>query len=963
MHIRMFSVLLLIFGLLLTVGTVQAYDNGNKLAVNIYQGDTVFIGESGLDISGALGLETEIAYYFEGSNVQTDEPEKVVPLAPAEINNFYVDLATFESYTGPWYAYNATDSANTELAFYVEQPSLSINLYKENETYPIGDYKVVADESLMLKIESPFERLFERASTDANKPYGIFDFFATNTSGAVNYTNLSVPGIYYGLAYSQAFEAADEHLDNITVTLSDSMPGVNVYAVSPNKAKLSSLIVVPDIFSPDYNVAHLQNWHPDRTDYMINYDHPVWSAGRVVDNDNVIGHKIITGEYQFYADINVNGIKDNLGEIEGETVSFVETVNVEKEDITIKAEKAVITRNNDFSVTLDGTPKGLYAVWITGVRGYDHKKVPAFMKDQNDVTAITYAQAANTTYMSKDIASDLPGDVYEAGEHDYTGNYAVVAKTGEDGTINLGLMTDENTKETIFTIRAQRIPNLRNPYSKDDPSGYKLDDQLYDYVKVTVEKGAVVISAKGDGSYYLGDDITISGTNTDSDYVYLFITGPNLPVAGGKLDNPKVSPQNESDSLRITVNNDDTWKYLWETTLGSVLDAGTYTIYATSGFALKSGTEHTLSDVEYDSMSILLRKPFVTATTSAATVAKGDKLFINGKAEGMPSKGVAIWILGKNYWNGEKDDIGSSAMVTEGVNSEGEFQYEISSAVTSDLASGQYFVVVQHPMYNEEFDVRVEVNGDENAVEVITNPYGAKDANGIAFIIAGAGKLQGSDAANALISSINSANIDDTYTKLSFIVEEPWIRINSIADHYVGDKFQITGTTNLAIADSLIAEITSLSFKPTDKTQSGEFTGISSVIAITEGSEYNEWALDVDASTFKPDEYIFTVESVDADIKSTTVFNVLEGTPAASQVNKQENERAKEPANETEDESADESADGSESDSASETQSPSPAKTTVPTPSATTAPGFGALIALIGLVVAGALAFVIGKDP
>ena len=86
-------------------------------------------------------------------------------------------------------------------------------------------------------------------------------------------------------------------------------------------------------------------------------------------------------------------------------------------------------------------------------------------------------------------------------------------------------------------------------------------------------------------------------------------------------------------------------------------------------------------------------------------MAKGDKLFINGKAEGMPSKGVAIWILGKNYWNGEKEDIGSSAMVTEGVNNEGEFQYEISSAVTSDLASGQYFVVVQHPMYNEEFDV------------------------------------------------------------------------------------------------------------------------------------------------------------------------------------------------------------------------------------------------------------------
>ncbi len=475
----MFSVLVLI-GIIFTAGVAQAYDNGNKLAEKICQGDTVFIGESGLDISAALGLETEIAYFFEGSNIRTDEPEKVVSITSSEMKNFYFDSETFSDSIGSWYAYNSTDSANIKLAFYVEQPFISINLYKENETYPIGDYKLVADELLMLRIDSPFYALFERAYTDANKPYCVFDFFATNTSGAVNYTNLSVPGVYYGLAYSQAFEAADGHPNNITVGLSDSMPGVNVYTVSPSKAKLSSLIVVPDIFSPDYNVADLKNWHPDRTDYMINYDHPVWSAGRLVDNDNIIGHKIIAGEYQFYADININGIKDNLGETEGETISNIEIINVEKEDITIKSDKTVLTRNNDFTVTIDGTPRSLYVVWITGVSGYDYKIVPAFIKDQKDVTVMTYAQAVNTTYMSKNIASDLPLDVYDDGEdeHDYTGNYAVIAKTAEDGTINLGLMTDENTKETIFTIRAQRIPNLRNPYSKYDPSGYKLDDQL-----------------------------------------------------------------------------------------------------------------------------------------------------------------------------------------------------------------------------------------------------------------------------------------------------------------------------------------------------------------------------------------------------------------------------------------------------------------------------------------------------
>ena len=38
----------------------------------------------------------------------------------------------------------------------------------------------------------------------------------------------------------------------------------------------------------------------------------------------------------------------------------------------------------------------------------------------------------------------------------------------------------------------------------------------------------------------------------------------------------------------------------------------------------------------------------VTATVSPSTVAQGEKIFINGTAEGQPSS-VAIWILGKNF--------------------------------------------------------------------------------------------------------------------------------------------------------------------------------------------------------------------------------------------------------------------------------------------------------------------------
>ncbi len=133
------------------------------------------------------------------------------------------------------------------------------------------------------------------------------------------------------------------------------------------------------------------------------------------------------------------------------------------------------------------------------------------------------------------------------------------------------------------------------------------------------------------------------------------------------------------------------------------------------------------------------------------------------------------------------------------------------------------------------------------------------------------------------------------------------------------------------------------------------------MIAVNESSDYNEWALDVDASTFKPDEYMFTVESVDADIKETTTFTVLEGVPVKLQVNEPAKDSEDETSDET-DESAEESESDSERDSVSETPLASPAKTIVPTPAATTAPGFGALIALIGLGVAVVGAFVIEKQ-
>jgi len=80
---------------------------------------------------------------------------------------------------------------------------------------------------------------------------------------------------------------------------------------------------------------------------------------------------------------------------------------------------------------------------------------------------------------------------------------------------------------------------------------------------------------------YPGSELTLTGTSTGSDTVYLFVTGPNLPAAGGRLDDPHTAVRSgDGESFtRVTVGADDRWTYRWRTGEAG-LDPGTYTVYA-----------------------------------------------------------------------------------------------------------------------------------------------------------------------------------------------------------------------------------------------------------------------------------------------------------------------------------------------------------------------------------------------
>ncbi|MDD1703435.1 MAG: hypothetical protein LUQ31_10690, partial [Methanoregula sp.] len=215
-------------------------------------------------------------------------------------------------------------------------------------------------------------------------------------------------------------------------------------------------------------------------------------------------------------------------------------------------------------------------------------------------------------------------------------------------------------------------------------------------------------------------------------------------------------------------------------------------------------------------------------SSSTAVIAQGDPVSIQGVATGHPSVGLQIWFIGYNF----------AKVTTVQVNDDNTFDYELSKSDTSNLAPGQYFVLVQHPMMNGQFDV-VYDSSTGNVNSVLTGKT--------LYRLSGSGSLQSTNSATALIQAVGSQNIDDTFSTVSFYVGNPNSLINPIGVKYVGDKFEINGSTNLAVGDELKVEIYSSSFGPTQKTQSSGFSGVTGMVKVVPGtSTANSWSFDVD---------------------------------------------------------------------------------------------------------------------
>ena len=609
------------------------------------------------------------------------------------------------------------------------------------------------------------------------------------------------------------------------------------------------------------------------------------------------GSDAAAGTYTAYAEFkafNVDGDKKFSGFKDNAEKSNTITFTVQSTTLTLTAGKDSVIRSTPFTVDIQGDSNALYFVYLDGASASDVNPTlqpgQAGMKSAVDSTLVpTYDGKA---VIGTEDASKL------------VGTYGFF-ETDASGKRTIQYNTNASTEDKSYTVKVYAI---KEKWSNAGATYSATSD--YDTVKVKVEKGAVTITAGGDGAYYIGQEIKLSGTNSDSDVVYLFITGPNLASDGVILKKvgerlslkEKAEARSAELSDTVSVKTDDSWEYKWDTS-NCNLNTGSYTIYATSVLtngrsSSESGDAKKLSDSEYATVSVNLKQPFLSAVPSGTVVAKGDDIYIRGTAEGEPSK-LQLYIFGPNKF------------VYESITVEDDGTYEKKLNIGSDWASSQYYVVIEHPMYNGEIDVKY----DETTGDIFIKNVDAENSQS-SFNV---NKLQSSNAADALTKMIDNPNIDDVYTKLTFTVVPAMITINNPGDQGVGTKFTISGTTNLAVDDQILVEVVSSSFNAVDKTSTSTTSGISMTTKVVagEGTD-NVWSVEVDTTNWKLDEYTIKASGIEVDVSTTTNFNVVEKvevTPTATATG------------------------------ATPTTTATATATTAPTQT----PGFGAFIALAGL--------------
>lgn len=130
----------------------------------------------------------------------------------------------------------------------------------------------------------------------------------------------------------------------------------------------------------------------------------------------------------------------------------------------------------------------------------------------------------------------------------------------------------------------------------------------------------------------IGESIPLNGTVQLVDTVYLFVTGPGIPVNGARMENSNapVVTGDPGTFTQVMVQN-DRWSYTWNTgRVSGGLAPGSHTVYV----ATEPVAKNALSGVNYAEVEIILKKAVTTGRLEVETEPEDAEIYLNQKYSG-----------------------------------------------------------------------------------------------------------------------------------------------------------------------------------------------------------------------------------------------------------------------------------------------------------------------------------------
>lgn len=478
----------------------------------------------------------------------------------------------------------------------------------------------------------------------------------------------------------------------------------------------------------------------------------------------------------------------------------------------------------------------------------------------------------------------------------YTSKYNVTVHPDSTGTVKVSVYIPETGGDFSTTTRFfyATVTETNNPSQTTSA-------QLAVGGGTT---GSVILTKPNLGNnrfFSVGDTVPIwIQVGSQVSKLYLFITGPNICPNGAKPSEPWVCAIDGDNSTFDELSVSPETKYIiWET-MKTGLAEGTYRLF---GMTTKTGyinRTFAAGNAE-DYVDIDLMDPSINAKfpeEAPGFFAQGDYVVSLWTARGSPGKELPVYtgkirwyILGFNYrYTGittrfpliKTDELSPTTdpieEVLNGKDWPGYSGLIFGRDYSAGLTTGDYYVIYQHPMRNNLFDIYPAQGADyTGSFDTILSNSGWKKLD--------LSTMQTSDALTAMLDLLDDPNIDDSMLSDRFSIESPLIAIDPLLDYEVGDTIPVTGTTNLEEtisypynhidipADKVILTIFSSDLYNAGKTQSTYqiYSTEGSIGDIPLGAVRREISFSIPdkiTAQMKPGEYVAVISC--EDIKYTT---------------------------------------------------------------------------------------------